>query len=125
MIHADEAVFHQRIVIKKSWANKGLNITPTVMLHYEPCQAAVGFVSAMRGAIYFDSRPKSIKSADFLQMLKIVRAKSGKRSIVILLDNASIHRTLIVKEYCARNKIAIAFNVAYAPWFNGIEEVWA
>ena len=55
VIHADEAVFHQRIVQKKSWANKGTNVSPGVMLHHEPCQAAVGFVSLMRGPIHFDT----------------------------------------------------------------------
>ena len=79
IIHADECIFHQRVVQKKAWARKGLNVSPSVMLHYEPCIAVVGFVSAMRGPILFDTRKNSIKSVDFLAILQRLRSMSGKR----------------------------------------------
>ena len=95
------------------------------MLHYEPCVAVVGFVSAMRGPILFETRQKSIKSIDFLAILNRLRAMSGKRWITILLDNASIHKTIAVRNYCATHQITMAFNVPYSPQYNGIEEVWS
>jgi len=71
------------------------------------------------GAIHMAMFPNSIKSPNFLEFLKSVRQKCGDRQIKILLDNASIHKTNTVKEYCAENKIQIIWNVPYCPWFNG------
>ena len=42
-----------------------------------------------------------------------------------MLDNASIHKTKKVKQYCAENDIELAYNVPYQPQFAAIEECWA
>ena len=109
---------------KRAWSNKALNITPLVMLHYEPCLAVCGAVSDQRGWVHGHFKPKSMKSPDFVQFLTELKGKSAKR-IAVLLDNASIHKTVAVKSFCNDNNIKLIFNVPYTPWFNGIEEVWA
>ena len=43
----------------------------------------------------------------------------------ILTDNASIHKTKIVKERLAELGIPLVLNVAYCPDLNGIESFWA
>ena len=101
------------------------NVTPLKMLHYEPCLAVLGAASTMRGFVHHIARPRSIKSADVIQFLIELRRQSGRRPITILLDNASVHKTIKVREFCAGNRITLAFNVPYKPWWNGIEEVWS
>lgn len=43
---------------------------------------------------------------------------------MIFLDNASIHRSKLVKEICEERGIPLLYNIAYRPDFNGIEGVW-
>ena len=45
--------------------------------------------------------------------------------LAVILDNASIHKTRVVKDWAAGNDVQLIWNVPYAPWFNGIEEYWA
>ena len=89
-----------------------------------PCYACIGAVSAERGLIFYDLRPKSIKSSDFCLFLRQLKSRCVK-SPVILLDNCTVHKAKIVKELCIELGIKVIFNVPYAPQFNGIEHVWA
>ena len=41
------------------------------------------------------------------------------------MDNASIHKAGLVKEWARNNSVHLIYNVPYSPWFNGIEEFWA
>ena len=43
----------------------------------------------------------------------------------LFVDNASIHRTLVLRHFCERANIRLIFNVAYRPDFMGVEKVWA
>lgn len=81
------------------------------MLHYEPCLAVVGAISDQDGLIYTHIVPKSIKTNEFLNFLTGVREKVDSKEFVLVLDNASIHRTHLVQDYCNSHGIEIAFNV--------------
>ena len=56
--------------------------------------------------------------------MKYVRKKEKKKWIIIILDNASIHKTKTVKEYCKKNNIMIVYLPAYSPEYNYIEKIW-
>ena len=43
----------------------------------------------------------------------------------ILLDNASIHKTKAVRALVHELGVELVYNVAYSPWFNGIETYWS
>jgi transposase len=45
--------------------------------------------------------------------------------LAFLIDNASWHKTLAVKEYCENNNITLLFLPPYAPEYNPIERVWS
>ena len=124
IVFVDECLFNQKQVERVAWAPRGKNITPKVMMQNEPCLAVVGAISEKQGLIYNHLVAKSIKTDDFLDFLVGVREKVEDTSCVLVLDNASIHRTHLVKEYCERNKMELVFTVPYSPWFNGIEEYW-
>lgn len=59
---------------------------------------------------------------EFLQ--KIKRINCG-RKVAIFLDNASIHRSKQILEFCEKLKIRLIFNIPYSPQLNGIEKLWA
>ena len=69
-------------------------------------------------------KAKSIKSKDFVSFLDDL-CEEVTPPFALLLDNASIHKTKLVREYCAERQIRLIWNVPYCPWFNGIEEVWS
>jgi transposase len=60
-----------------------------------------------------------------LEFLKILKRQNCGKQIAIFLDNCSVHKTNKVKQFAIDNKIEMVFNIAYCPWFNGIEKVWA
>ena len=73
----------------------------------------IGAVSA-KGWIHKLIRPKSIKATDVLLFFKQLRQKvEGK--VAVIVDNASIHRAAIVKDYCEANEIRLCFLPAYTP----------
>ena len=72
--------------------------------------------------IYNMTKKKDTKA--FLEHLKYLRKKERKKWIVMILDNASIHKTKNVKEYCERNNIKLVYLPVYSPEYNYIEKVW-
>ena len=124
LVMADECLFNQKHVVKNTWSTKGKNVTPRVMLKHQGCIAAVGAISAKSGLIHTALFPKSVKGPTFLEFVRGLRQKK-EGVIYLLLDNASIHRTKVVREYCDKNEIRLVWNVPYCPQFNGIEEYWA
>ena len=84
----------------------------------------VGAVSLKRGWLAHLIRRRSIRSHDFLIFLEDL-VQECRPPFALILDNASIHKTKLVREYCLRKNIQIIWNVPYSPWFNGIEEVWS
>ena len=77
---------------------------PRCLAKGEPCVAVVGAMSAERGWLGQMLRPKSVKGADFLEFVKELQAKSFT-GLTLLLDNASIHKTKAVREYCQKSGI--------------------
>ena len=60
-------------------------------------------------------------SETMVKHLKVVRANyPEERKLIIFTDNASWHKTKIVKEYCEENNIELWFTPPYAPEFNPI-----
>lgn len=60
----------------------------------------------------------------FMRHLKYLRKKEKKKWIILILDNASIHKTKKVKEYCKKNHIKLVYLPAYSPEYNYIEKIW-
>ena len=46
------------------------------------------------------------------------------KDIVLLMDNAAIHKKSIVFETARRMKANILFNAEYSPWLNPIEQLF-
>ena len=93
------------------------------MLKSEPCLAVVGGISNHRGWIGHLIRYRSIKGVDFLEYLKQVRGDTTEEKVLIL-DNASIHKTKTNLQYCQANNLTVLFNVPYCPQFQCVEFGW-
>ena len=49
---------------------------------------------------------------------------TANKDIVLLMDNAAIHKKSIVFETARRMKANILFNAEYSPWLNPIEQLF-
>jgi transposase len=68
------------------------------------------------GVVASSMKPGSYKAVDFAQFLGTLPV--GKR---ILLDNASIHRAVVVREVARQRQQTLVFTPPYCPWFNPVE----
>ena len=69
--------------------------------------------------IYQTSETKTWK--DFLSLVYKVRYEEEKEWLVLIVDNARIHRTKKLEEYCKNRKIVIVYLPPYSPDLNPIE----
>jgi len=60
-------------------------------------------------------------SKTMVKHLEVVRASyPEEKKLIIFTDNASWHKTKLVKDYCAENNIELWFTPPYSPEFNPI-----
>ena len=125
LLFVDEAVYSSTQIAQKVWAPRGLE-SPMVARNKISFKA-VAVVAAMdiRGKVVaVHMKEKSIKKADFLDFLSLLR-ESVKDRQILLLDNLSFHRSKEVKEYCADNEFTIEYNSIYSSQVNAIERLWS
>ena len=64
------------------------------------------------------------KKEDFLEFLKESRKANLQKIMIIILDNAKIHKAKIIQDYCQENKIILVYLPPYSPNLNPIEFMW-
>lgn len=64
------------------------------------------------------------KQSDFLKFLYKIRHKIKKKRLILIIDNASIHKTKKVREYCKNHNIKLVYLPPYSPEYNKIEFLW-
>ena len=67
---------------------------------------------------------KRKKKEDFWVFLKYVRKKDDKKRIVMIVDNAMIHRNKEILNWCKENYIVLVYMPPYSPDLNKIEFQW-
>ena len=58
-----------------------------------------------------------------LRSVRIDRNNLG-RPVILLMDNAVIHRHSSVLTTCRKFKVNVLFNAEYSPWLNPIEQLF-
>ena len=69
-----------------------------------------------------ESRGNSLTMINHLEVVR--KHYSIDKRLIIIMDNATWHKTKIVKEYCEQNNIEPWYTPPYAPEYNPIERVW-
>lgn len=64
----------------------------------------------------------AFRASDFATFLEALDLPS---KTIILLDNASIHRSLLVKQVAQTKGFTLLYLPPYSPWFNPIEEAFS
>ncbi len=71
---------------------------------------------------YRSSETKKWK--DFLLFLYQIRHRHKKKRLILIVDNASIHKSRKIKEYCKIHNIKLVYLPPYSPEYNKIEFLW-
>ena len=60
------------------------------------------------------------------QTLRNIRSdeKTKHKEVVLLMDNATIHKHQLVMETVMKMKVNVLFNAEYSPWLNPIERLF-
>ena len=64
------------------------------------------------------------KAVDFVSFLEAVRDANGNRATTMILDNAMIHKSALVREAAEKLNIKLVFLPPYSPDLNPIEFGW-
>lgn len=48
----------------------------------------------------------------------------SNKTVILLMDNAVIHKQSLVLETARRMKVNVLFNAEYSPWLNPVEELF-
>jgi len=74
---------------------------------------------------FYWKKSKPSDSKYFLQFLTQLNQRTSNKQIVIILDNASIHRSKKTKEFLRRHKnIHLFYLPPYSPEYNPVEMFW-
>ena len=113
----DESIIRIDSVIKKGWYRKGTK--PVQMVNGLKRNTVIfGVMSGLKKVIMYAYKAIMISFRKFLRRLSVF----GKS--VLVLDNASWHRSKKVIEYAKTLGIILYFLPPYSPELNPIEQLW-
>ncbi|MDJ0531394.1 MAG: IS630 family transposase [Xenococcaceae cyanobacterium MO_207.B15] len=64
------------------------------------------------------------KKEDCLKFFKEIKQANPEKILIIILDNAKIHKAKIVQDFCQNNQIILVYLPSYSPNLNPIEFMW-
>jgi len=70
------------------------------------------------------SSSQKCKQEDLIKFLQKARDKNPVGRLVIILDNAKIHKSKKVRHFCDHHLIYLLYLPSYSPDLNPIEYVW-
>ena len=110
-------------VRRRTWSTRG--VTPLVTLPANWTKLSTIGAITSGGQFLQHTKSGAIRSGDVIRFLThVMRHVTGK--IVVVLDNAGIHRAKVVQTFVARHeRLSVEYLPPYAPDLNPIELVWA
>jgi transposase len=122
IVFIDESGLSTRPTRARTWAPRG----ETPLLHETFNWKSLSIIGGLAlWRFYFQMHKGSIKGPQVIEFLQhLQRHIPGK--MLILWDGATIHRSLLVKNYLAstRRRVVVERLPAYAPELNPVEYMW-
>ena len=123
MVYLDEVGFALKGVRRQTWATRGVTPLVTFPANWKKLSTIGAITSG--GQFFQHTRQGSICSGDVTRFLEHV-LKHVIGQVVIVLDNAGIHRSRAVQAFVvSHERLALMYLPPYAPELNPIELVWA
>lgn len=117
----DETSFCIDDIFNYGYSKKGKEILK-ITKHSKNKQRLTLLSSISKNTIRYQILEGSVNSEIYLKFLSDNKEDFKNRNIV--QDNARIHHSKIVKNYCLENNINLVFNPPYTPEFNPIELIF-
>lgn len=121
----DEAGVSLIPFMRTTWAPKGE--TPVVKVTGKKGGLCVSSAISPAGRMVFRIEKGKMTAQTYIDFLSKIILQHPRRRIVVITDNAPIHKAKLVKEFVLSNNKRISlFNIpAYSPELNPDEHVWA
>lgn len=125
LLFYDEAFFRRESTVARGWYPRGLKAEIQCPVTFEKVGTCAA-VSPRNGSLYslaFDG----FDSDTFIYYLRwLLRVLKTKKKIVLVLDNASSHKSHKVIEFVAKHqkRLELLYLPSYSPDLNPIERVW-
>ena len=116
----DEVSFGRNGIQVYGWCKKGQRL---IMRPDKPNITKTAMVAITNNELLQKQFIKG--SCNSFLFLDFIKSLSIPEHSVLIMDNAAIHRSKTVKEYCKDAKIEILYTPPYSPWFNGIENCFS
>jgi transposase len=126
LFYADETSISLVPSVGRTWAFPGVRPVVRVSGSRRKNVNVTGAVNRS-GHLYFEMLPQGERftSKSFIRFLEKLRGHFPKRNLSVIVDGASVHRSKVVKEFCAEHKwIRLEYLPPYSPEWNPSEEVW-
>lgn len=115
--------FSLKGVRRRTWAIRGVTPLVTLPANWEKL-STIGAITS-EGHFFQNTTLGAIRSGDVIRFFRHL-LRHIQSEIVIVLDNAGIHRAKIVQAFVeTHERLSLVYLPPYAPELNPIELVWA
>ncbi|MFT9846953.1 IS630 family transposase [Aneurinibacillus sp. REN35] len=124
LLAQDETHVRSYQALRATWSPKGEQ--KQILTYGHHAQVTLfGTVDTQTGDT-FCMTADSCNAASFLEFLKQVRTKYADKKIIMIIDNARIHRAKLLRPFLKENKqkLYLLFLPPYSPNLNPIEKRW-
>ncbi|AFD26990.1 putative transposase (plasmid) [Deinococcus gobiensis I-0] len=123
LVYLDEVGFALKGVRRRTWSTRGVTPLVTLLANWEKLSTIGAITSG--GQFLQNTKTGAIRSMDVIGFFQhLLRHIQG--DIVVVLDNAGIHRAKAVQAFVASHeRFSLVYLPPYAPELNPIELVWA
>lgn len=119
----DESKFCSESNRVTSWSEKGEAVVYSGY-RYGTALNCFGSINLKNGHFIGSFHERGNAEATIAHFQKVREVYEADIPLAFLMDNATWHKTLAVKEFCKNNNITLLLLPPYSPEYNPIERVW-
>lgn len=120
----DESTISTNDFKGKTWAP----IAKTPIIKLIKSRSSVNIISAIspNGKLLFSTCKGTTKSETFIKFLKSILKEIQRKQVVVIADNAKIHKSKLVKSFLEKTtRLTVYYLPPYSPELNPDEYVWS
>jgi transposase len=124
IISIDECSVDTHMNASYGWSNKGNKLNVKKIIGQKQRFTIICAISNNK-VLYYECIKGSSTAIIFKNFICNLINANHIQNKVFLLDNASIHRSILLKEYINTTNCKLLFNAPYSPEYNPIEKVFS
>ncbi len=125
ILFLDESSVQSQPNVKRTWAQRGSR--PEIRAKARRDKLSIFSTVKMNGELFFSVHGHNLEGTDTIHFIKkLMKEETHERKLLIVWDNASIHKSRNVKRFLERRRERIITRLLppYAPELNPDESVW-